>query len=151
MDWNGFRFFRNMHSRTLKWILYNPNVFLCIYRNYMKHISMPFSKFWSRKRKNCSNRFNPVGLKKLHCLFRILNPIESILIHSRLLDWIERDIYFYGYLLVWKKCNDNSYIEILKITGIISFVWRDNLSTVIDNGNRRYRYRNYSVSIRFQW
>ena len=44
MDWNELKwiqFFRNIDSRMLKWMLFNP-AFLFIYKICMEHISIPF-------------------------------------------------------------------------------------------------------------
>jgi len=45
MDWNELEWihiFKNIDSRMLKWMLFNPE-FLFIYRNCIEHISMPFN------------------------------------------------------------------------------------------------------------
>jgi len=116
MDWNNLKWiqiFRNIDSRMLKWMLFNP-AFLFIYRSCMEHICMPFNlkiiltfsvmstiqfKILNRKC-NFSIQLNLIesnwiqlnpkkSIRYLKYIFNIHSnrkKFQSILIHSRLLS-----------------------------------------------------------------
>ena len=102
MNWNELKWiqiFRNIDSRMLKWMLFNPEF---IYRNCMEHISMPFnlkiilafsvhcSKFWIGNavfQSNCvqlnliKSNWIQLNPKKKYSLFKIRIRIKKNSIH----------------------------------------------------------------------